>query len=168
MSTTFSVADLEVLGYALVCACGNTQTDPGFLYPSYAEALIALQNGVTMVCGDEYCAAYNTHVSVQVEGSPEVNVSNTNARELFTVLGMLEESFDYSCGSMVASDFLGRILMALAVNQEVGVPVTESFSPSGVRFVDCGREDGYVEAKLIVLQEVAEQAVKVSRKVQWG
>lgn len=167
MSTTFEIADLDVLGFAMVCACGAAQTDESFLYPSYQEAVLARENGVTVACGDEFCGIYPAYIVAQTEETPQVNMSNINAGELFFVLGMGEDSFDHSCGSIDASDFLGRVLMALAVNQDVGIPVTETITAGGARFIDCGREDGYVEAQLLRLQTLAERALEGGHKVQW-
>ncbi|MFD9047753.1 hypothetical protein, partial [Streptomyces zaomyceticus] len=78
-----------------------------------------------------------------------VNMANANAARVLDVLG-----FDELCGEVGARDFLGRVLMALALEPE------DAGRPSSVegRVVDCGRPVGYVQARLEELRVLGEEA----------
>lgn len=72
-------------------------------------------------------------------------------------------------GSMSARDFLGRVLVAQAVNPaDAGLASTESTAGSGMTIVSCGRSEGYSDHRLGQLREVAEFGVDRGRDIQWG
>lgn len=72
-------------------------------------------------------------------------------------------------GSMPAQDFLGRVLVAQAVNPaDAGVPARVMPSEGGATMIDCGRREGYSEDRLGQLHELAEFAVSRGRTIQWG
>jgi hypothetical protein len=71
---------------------------------------------------------------------PEVNLSNSNAREILALLGLDSEDL---CGSTDSYDFMGRVLLAfLSVNDEA----REAYVSGGIShatMVECGRREGY-------------------------
>ena len=99
-----------------------------------------------------------------------VNMSNRNARPVLESLGI--EGDDLWCGSMDAQEFLGRVLMALAVAPtDEGLPEHEWEGASEFgfgRFIDAGREPGYLQARLERLHEVAAAAVADGLQVVWS
>ena len=95
-----------------------------------------------------------------------VNVSNTNARDILEVLGYEQDEL---CGSATSDDFMGRILIALAVAPESAERVTEvSHSNYGGTIVSCGREAGYVQKRLNDLLTVVTDAVDSGMDIHWG
>lgn len=91
--------------------------------------------------------------------SEEVNMANANATRVLSVLG-----YDELAGNAEADDFLGRVLVALAlVPVDAGRPATAEG-----RFVDCGRRVGYVQERLEELRELAEGARLRGLPVYWG
>lgn len=104
------------------------------------------------------------------DNAPRINVNNANAGVLLEVLGLptdpwgMPEDFEFPTGH----DFLGRVLMALAVSPEdAGVPA-HSPNPDRPNFIDCGRREGYLQERLGQLRELADYAIAHNRKVSWG
>lgn len=96
--------------------------------------------------------------SAELTGEP-VNLNNVNAARVLGVLGYLELYGDEDAGL-----FLGRVLLALAVDPEdAGRPVLREG-----RYVDCGRSEGYTGARLLELHALAQYARTWGRHVTWG
>lgn len=127
------------------------------------------KTGHLAVCGDEWCAASRMFIhTIQVDPAPDVNVTTTNAIHLLGLLGIAVEEGEHPMGSMAADDFLGRVLMAQAVNPaDAGVPARTLPSEGGATVINCGRREGYSEDRLQQLHELAEFAVSRGRTVQW-
>ena len=165
MSVTFYPTLQEALT-RVACACAAVVAPT--LYASAGEAYSASQDGsiaAQVVCGDELCAAYPL-ICLPVEVTPEVNVSNVNAVQILDVLGILVgESFSDRCsGIMSAEDFLGRVLIADAVQlEDAGVPAVQTGN-----LVECGREEGYLNARISELRPVAEYAAAHQLEICWG
>lgn len=82
-------------------------------------------------------------------------------------LGLKPEGSDLT-GAVPAGDFLGRVLLALAIAPaDEGVP-SEDMPKTGVLMVNCGRRAGYLQEQLGYLREVADYAVAHNIEVQWG
>ena len=150
----------------LACSCEEQVGET--IYKSRSEAYNAVyttQTATVPVCGDELCAAYSVSF-VEVNETPYVNVSNFNASAILDVLGIqVGEDFDYRCaGSMDAEDFLGRVLLADAV-QPVSAELPSYREGNLIRGA---REEGYVNSRVNELREVAEYARARSLKVCWG
>lgn len=105
-----------------------------------------------------------------------VNMSNTNAAVVCGSLGINLDAAGW-CGSLTASDFLGRILVALAVNPaDAGIPahelpVGDAARPAWAgeaRFIECGRREGYTEERLGQLRELADWAVAHGAEISFG
>lgn len=157
MSVTFYV-ELPVQGYTLQCSCGDAQSG---VFGTYADARAHLDAGNTLVCGDDFCAAYPTSVSAVQANAPEVNLSNVNARHILGVLGYETEDL---CGSATADDLLGRILIAQAINPtDEGIPAVQEGN-----IVDCGRPEGYTDERLLILHDIVRAAEEHSARVLWS
>jgi hypothetical protein len=128
-----------------------------------------------MTCLNQDCREYGASLAV-IHSGPEVNVSNRNAADILEALGL---PFEDGSGSLPADQFLGRVLTALAVApQDPGVPMHElvpgestifgPVSEFGARFIDCGRREGYLQERLLQLEEVATHSMLEGREVSWG
>lgn len=115
-------------------------------------------------------------------GEYEVNMSNSNAVRVAESLGFrLDPDGDGDLyGQMDATEFLGHVLMALALAPaDEGMPAFE-LSPGdsagifgvvregGPRFIQGARRPGYLQDRLRELHALAEWAVANSQPVQWG
>ena len=97
-----------------------------------------------------------------------VNMSNANAVRVCASLGLDLEEWGW-CGSLPAQDFLGRILLALAIEPvDAGVPSTVDAAPGRATFVDCGRAPGYTQERLGQLRELADWAVANNAEISFG
>jgi hypothetical protein len=104
----------------------------------------------------------------------EVNMSNANAVVVCSSLGIDLEAEGW-CGSLPAEDFLGRVLLALAITPtDEGIPaheVAQEFKPSWVgqaRMIECGRREGYTQERLTQLHELAAWAVAHGAEISFG
>lgn len=162
MSVTFAPEFVSNVEHKITCMCGEWV---GGTYPSWEEARSAmLTSGMKSECGDPYC--YQSATVEPAVAVPEVQMSNSNAVTLLSVLGLAsgEDFSDYCTGAISAENLLGRILIAQAVNPaDEG---TDAFSEGNM--VYCGRSEGYTEAKLSQLAEVAEYASQRCLTIQWG
>lgn len=176
MSVTFEATLSAISAHALTCGHDNGVTE--HRWGSYADAAEFLRNeldehggtGHLAVCGDEDCQYQRmfTH-AIEVDPSPEVNLTTTNSLHLLGLLGIEAEDGEHPVGSMPAQDFLGRVLIAQAVNPvDAGQPVTESTAESGMKIIDCGRNEGYSDHRLAELREIAEFGLDRGRDIQWG
>lgn len=177
MSITFSTTIGAIEGFAFTCGHDNGVTEHRI--GSYDDARALLQTeldaqghtGGLAICGDEYCAYGPMFIrAIEADPSPEVNVSNTNAMHLLGLLGFPSQSDEDGslCGSTTAEDFLGRVLLAQAVNpSDAGVPVTETVGQGGAVLIAMGRRVGYSDDRLAELRDLADFAVDRGRDVQW-
>jgi hypothetical protein len=178
MSVTFTTSPFTISAYAFTCGHDNGVTEHRF--GTYADAVAVLQSelethghtGGLAVCGDEYCAVSRLFVHPIIEDpAPDVNVSNANAAHLLGLLGFpvdLEDEEAGLYGTASAEDFLGRVLVAQAVNPaDAGVPVTEE-QGEGMLLVRCGRRVGYSEDRLASLRELADFAISRGQTIQWS
>jgi hypothetical protein len=106
------------------------------------------------------CNSYGGPVIEHDRVVNEVNMSNTNAFELLDVLGLSSESF----GSLQASDFLGRILLAVAVAPTD--PGRPTITEGSVTY--CGRNPGYVQKRLAQMRDLAQWCATNNARVTWG
>lgn len=153
MSVTFSswppspVLTVELL-------CWESTKDP---LPSTDTTAFADAAKHTTTCSE--CAAYGGPIVQLNRVVSDVNLSNTNAAALLTVLGFEELS-----GSATAEDFLGRVLVAEAINPpDEGRPTVVE---GNVTY--CGTSAGYTEKRLTQLRELADWANQNSSEITWG
>jgi len=136
---------------------------------------------VTFVAGKSmFYAPINADVLVGV--SPEdmgVNMSNTNAHRVCQALG-IDLDPDW-CGDLDAQDFLGRVLLALAISPaDEGMP-SHTLQPGddagpllgvvgqgGPTIVQGARRPGYLQERLTELHSLAQWAVANDAVVMWG
>lgn len=178
MSTTFYVhPSPEPTSWTLACWDHEATTGEQSFATEPAARTAAANHAVTC----EPCSAYGPLIT-PVTDVPEINVSNSNARQLLDVLGYTGDGTASSiCGSSDASaacydelsgqtsgpDFLGRVLTALALAPvDAGVPAHAVHADS--RFIDCGRRPGYIQDRLVQLEELSRYASTRGLLVTWG
>ena len=166
MSVTIAPAttDADIIGYEIVCYCGDART--ATLLLPYAE-VAALPARITTTCADDYCDGTFINAVYTAGLDTTINVSNINAAHLFATLGY--EGEDRYLGSADANDFLGRILLAQAVSPaDAGVPATTHARDGYATLIDCGRGPGYTDGRLAELRDLAQWCADNNRKVVWG
>lgn len=168
MSVTFSTDRPSVrVGYAVCCyAYGSDQDWYGPTHPDIATAIADHESSHH---GNVDCDGTGTNASVHTrrdtDDDPSVNMSNGNAAHLLATLGF---DTDELLGSTSAEDFLGRVLVALAVAPiDAGIPAHD-ISEGGAQVVNCGRPEGYTQHRLDQLRTLAEFARSHDANVSWG
>lgn len=185
MSVTFSVGgDPQILGYTTTCYAYGCESDwRGPTHPTREAALAAhlAEHAGNPDCDGEYASPVYQHDEF------DVNMSNVNAATLMSVLGIGQDDEDGLCGSLDCTDFLGRVLLAIALApQDEGVPAHEitpaeaaadpllsalglgSETTAGPRVINGGRPVGYIQTRLMHLHDLAEAAVAAGQPVTWG
>jgi hypothetical protein len=170
MSVSFYVEIVpSALNWAGFCACGEFQDSTIFASHEEAVTAVFVEKSIVLNCGDEYCAAHLPSVRVvndDDDAVTEFNVSNSNAAAILDVLGIYanDEQEDRLCGSLDATAFMGRVLIAQAISPvDAGIPTTTS----GM-MTDFGRPEGYLDAKLIELESIARIAMDRGLSVVWA
>jgi hypothetical protein len=168
MSITFSTdRPAQRLGYSVCCYAYGTESDwLGPIHPTVEAAgydhQLAHRNAAEC---DANGASGNTFARFDTDADPSVNMSNTNALHILDTLGFPEREY---VGSTDAEDFLGRILLALAVApHDAGIPSHVVPGP-GATVINGGREDGYTQRRLEQLRTLAEFARLHRANVTWG
>jgi hypothetical protein len=114
-------------------------------------------------------AAFGADVLMDVPAAEDlsINMSNTNAHRISATLGIDLEAEGWA-GSLSAEDFLGRVLLALAIEPaDEGIPSHE-VPTGGVRWVECGRPAGYAQERLTQLHALAQWAVDHGAEIAFG
>jgi hypothetical protein len=171
MSTTFYAEMSPIIGHRVHCNCEDVAGETYGDYQDAGDRLVALREKQERLdgCTDEDCLYYGPYIQALEESpSPEINVTSVNARALLDVLGITREECPDLVGGEAPDAFLGRVLMAQAVNPaDAGVPAAEVPGP-GARFIDCGRDEGYIDERLGQLRTLAEFCVAEGREVVWA
>lgn len=116
-----------------------------------------------------FCAQLSADVLMSVPAAEhlEVNMSNSNAAVVCDALGINLEEEGW-CGSVPAENFLGRVLVALAIQpSDEGIPSHE-LPTGGVRWIECGRRPGYTQDRLAQLHALATWAVENNAEIDFG
>jgi len=181
MSVTISATMGPITEHRIGCGnpfCTNRMTDHTFA--TWAEANAFLQaeldthgcTGHLAVCGDDICEATRMQIHfIEEAPSPSVGCSEFNAQHLLAILGFEADEHGHisRCGTEDAQKFLGRVLMATAVNPaDAGVPSTSARGEGGMLMIEGGRREGWTEDYLEALREVAEFAIAHGRQITWG
>ena len=179
MSTTFAAQMSTIIGWKITCACGD---GAGPMFGSWVEAAAHLRvfvddeslRTVLPGCQDgAFCLMYRlSATAIESDPSPALNVGNGNATDLFHALGMGTDEDGSSFGStpvpgstavydvfdggwMDADEFLGRVLVAMAVAPtDHGRAEQVSFGVGAV-MTRCARPAGYLQGRLADLHEIA-------------
>lgn len=147
-----------------------------FIAECHEQGVVARANSYEGILGGiaahkavcEECNAYGLYSQPVMDVSDEfdVNVANMNARTLLVALGI--DASDDLCGMMDAEQFLGAVLLAMAVERDdSGVAPVEVGGP-GARMVDCGLRPGYFADRFSALHALATEAVRLGRPVMWS
>jgi hypothetical protein len=188
MSVTFHSELDTPTGFRVGCSCESNQ---GPVFGTYADAeefyvrhdllnraIPEVLVGCEYAGREGFCDMGHCFITaVYPERGPELNVSNDNAILILSTLGLRPRVVDGpfgplpedACGSMDAEEFLGRVLAAEIMS--VGDPgtETETFIEEGcATLIACGRPEGYTDARLAQLREVAEFARAHGKEVVWS
>lgn len=103
-------------------------------------------------------------ITASATGSPKVNMANGNAKQVFDLLGL---TFDGDWGTTTGPDFLGRVLLALAL---IGTTTDGVGRPEVVdgRWTHGGRRPGYLAERLAELHHLASWAIEHGADVDWS
>lgn len=168
MSVTFTAKrPSTVVGYAVTCYAYGLERDwrgPVHLSRDAACAEHFLEHAGNADCDGDYA-----HAVRDTDADPSVNVTNTNAATILDALGLSVEGEIELCGSAPAEEFLGRVLLALAVApSDAGVPSFVETTPGRATVYHGGRPDGYLQQRLNQLHAVAEFASCHRVTVAWA
>lgn len=103
-------------------------------------------------------------ITPNAAGSPKVNMANGNAAQVFDLLGL---TFDGDWGTTTGPDFLGRVLLALAL---IDTTTDGAGRPEVVdgRWTSGARRPGYLADRLAELHDLAVWAVERGADVDWS
>ena len=184
MSVTFTAEMSPITGYTVTCGCRNAL---GSQFGSYQDAvdfltpLVEDESLRTALpgCDDpEFCLMYRLSLNAnEADPAPSINVTSLNAGDLFRALGLLAdelaeaaaEDSPFEGGSMTAAEFLGRVLLALAISpSDEGRPEIERTNTRGNTSVLCSRQAGYLQMRLAELHDLAQFAASRDRQIHWS
>lgn len=154
----------------LVCICKTIKSNEIFSNPAEAYAFLRSPEYTHIECPDEYC---NEHRYVEsVVETPEMNISNINARFMLEALGYDTQDL---MGSATAEDFAGRVLMALAISPvDEGIPTHDDSTYDangervGMQMISGGRSANYLQDHLEDLRTVSTWATENETTISWG
>lgn len=166
MSVTFGIESLLTGTYSATCY------ETGPVVTSVPTLDEAQRLADTHRTGCTECQAYGLFVTadVDVEADLEVNLANSNARAVLTLLDLNDEDGDLS-GGLSGKQFLGRVMLTLAglpAGADVEVPAVSLSAPGQATMVDCGTRAGYMSNVLSRLVDLGTEAVRLGRDVVWG
>ncbi|MFE7485137.1 hypothetical protein [Streptomyces sp. NPDC057552] len=185
MSVTFTADWRPATQFAVTCGCerATALAVPHDTYEAASvEALSAgpVHNALPGCAMPEICPEYPLHVHDVDPGgefAPEVNLSERNASLLTDLLGFtapettgaprpprLDDGPAGDAGQLPAVDFLGRVLVALAL-----APEDEGLDGYWDGRHHLGdRRAGYLQLRLAELRDLAQWCVDRGRNVAWG
>lgn len=106
-------------------------------------------------------------------GCPELNVSNSNARDILLVLGLCDDCGDLY-GEISAKDLSVLVRRTLIRLNNTSNTTNNSIAPSmgmglkGAQIYHCGRDEGYVSGRLESLLELAASVSNPEDIIRWG
>ena len=175
MSVSFTAEITAITGFQIRCYCDIVGETYGHHNDAWAAVREMQDNGVSLDgCTDEDCVIYGCTVETLTVGpeADEINVSSFNARPILEALGYIadgDNSDDGMVGSATAEEFMGRVLLALAVLPVSAERLSETTGGNGTVTVHYGgRPEGYVQDRLAQLHGLAQFAREHSRMVYWG
>lgn len=167
MSVTFTIESIPTGDFTARCYETDTVLGPVTGY----DAVPAMLDAHKAECED--CAAYGIYSSAVCDidtDDIDVNVANTNARLLLTLLGLDSEDL---CGSTTGEDFLARVMLAMATDRDdSGVAPAviggREVGQTGATMIDCGLPAGYFGERFGALHALATEAARLGREVHWA
>lgn len=168
MSVTF-YADQPIIGSVVRCFEHETAA---VLFDTHEQAAASLyeRHEIPATCSVECImpmgGAYID--AARPEVLPEVNMSNANARDVLAALGVDADAEDWA-GTFQAADLQVRASLALTLARRS--PALESIryqEDGGVQVVECGREEGYLQARLAEVERLAILANSRGLSVIWA
>ncbi|WP_341719876.1 hypothetical protein QQG74_09320 [Micromonospora sp. FIMYZ51] len=96
--------------------------------------------------------------------APSINMNGGNAKQVFDLLGL---EFDGDWGNTTGPDFLGRVLLALALLDTTTDGVGRPEAVDG-RWIEGGRRPGYLAERLTQLHGLALWAIEHGADVEWS
>lgn len=156
MSVTFSV---EVTNEELVkWEVKNHETNESFLYDSYSEAELG------WICLDANPGAWSIGSCYPNRSDVfDVNVSNSNARE---ILELLELHCDDLVGSVQSEELVERCIVARAFCTNIAVPESIVIGAKGAKVISMGRSADYLSVRISALETLA--LSNPGSRIQWS
>jgi hypothetical protein len=166
MSVTFTIESNPTGMFDAHCYATDTTLGPAGSLDEIHALMAAHKAG----CDECACYGLYSRAVPDVDDTLDVNVSNTNARLLLAILGLDNEDL---CGILDATDFQGRVLLAMASDRDdTGVPPAITggrvVGQTGATMVDCGLRPGYYTDRFAGLHALAMEAVRLGRPVTWA
>jgi hypothetical protein len=116
-------------------------------------------------CGE--CSSYGGVLVDEVHEFTEVNLANSNAYRVLTLLGY--DGDETYCGHATADDFLGRLLVADGLLETSDArDATIRQGEKGATLIDLGEPEGYLNEKLRLLIELANWAKANGSGISWS
>jgi hypothetical protein len=166
MSVTCTVESIPTGAFQLECHAGHEAIWIQLQAASYETAVVELAEHKAQC---ETCETDGACVAAvnDIDDELDVNVAQANAVVLLNALGLPVEDLS---GSATAQDFLGRVILALAdVGDDTGIAASVSRSnPQGMTFIECGVRPGYKADVFGQLFDLATEAVRLGRDIEWG
>lgn len=104
-------------------------------------------------------------ITPNAAAAPTVNMANGNAAEVFDLLGI---DFDGDWGTTTGPDFLGRVLLAIALLHTATADAQGRPDRVDDSIVECGRRPGYLAERLAALHDLAVWACEHHADVTWS
>ena len=178
MSVIFSAEPQDPYAFTISCGCDPATAEAHHhdTYQAASDAFVSLR--ATAVDGvypafpgcphpDDCRTRTPMLLALRHDPGPDITVVYSNAVALLVTLGYLSEDdpADEIAGEADPGDFLGRVLIALALApHDPGTPATDT-TP---RWRVLGREPGHLQRLLVALEEIARWCRDHGRRIHWA
>jgi hypothetical protein len=163
MSISFyaTIDSADVPTYAVYCDATSQEIGE---YVGRANA-VSEMHAHSLVCASDLCRDYGAEVNeIHPDGMEPINMSNRNARDVLSVLGVSLDDVDAECGTLSAAALIERCDVALSVGfRDDGYP-----SVTAGRSTDCGRSAGYVAERVTQIRALAVACQSAGKSVTWA
>jgi hypothetical protein len=156
VSVTFSV---EVTNEELVkWEVKNHETNESFLYDSYSEAELG------WICLEANPSAWSIgYFYPNHSDMLDVNVANSNAREILELLGLPSDDL---AGSVTSEELVERCIVARAFCENIAVPESIVIGAKGAKIINMGRSADYLSVRISALETLA--LANLGSNIQWS
>lgn len=155
MSITFRIQGNPTHSYTVDCACGDTTFLCGL---TLNDAAAITEAG--WVCPN--CGPRTQPIICQDDTNGEVNLSNSNAAELFTRLGIDNEP----CGTTNPAVLLTTLVFLGA--DDNGTDDVTHINDGHATLIDVGRPTGYWTRKAAALGRLCVLAIEADQQIEWS